>query len=119
MATQERKVAWAAALDDSYTDEVLEDSRRKARFAVSRLEEQLAKTAWLAGAKYSISDIEAFALTMSLPKLVPDALEKAPRFKEWTAKMKERPAVKKALAMSKTGKPEEAFAPGPEHARWG
>ncbi len=33
--------------------------------------------------------------------------------------MSERPAVKKALAMSKTGKPDEAFAPGPEHARWG
>ena len=24
-----------------------------------------------------------------------------------------------SLALSKTGKPEEAFAPGPEHARWG
>ncbi len=49
MATQERKTAWAAALDDSYTEEVLDDSRRKLKFAVSRLEEQLGKTPWLAG----------------------------------------------------------------------
>ena len=30
-----------------------------------------------------------------------------------------QPAVSKALATSRTGKPDEAFAPGPEHARWG
>jgi glutathione S-transferase len=119
MATQERKVAWAQALDDSYTEEVLEDSRRKLKFAVSRLEEQLGKTPWLAGSNYSISDIEAFSLLMSAPKLVSDAFQGAPKLTALMAKVKERPAVKKALAMSKTGKPDEAFAPGPEHARWG
>jgi hypothetical protein len=38
---------------------------------------------------------------------------------EWLQRMRERPAVQKALASSRTGKPDEAFAPGPEHARWG
>lgn len=119
MATQERKVAWTAALDDSYTDEVLDDSRRKIGFAVGRLEEQLGKTSWLAGDAYSISDIEAFSLLMPAPKLIPGVFDDAPKLAALLAKIKDRPAVKKALAMSKTGKPDEAFTPGPEHARWG
>jgi hypothetical protein len=33
--------------------------------------------------------------------------------------MHERPAVKKALALSRSGKPHEAFVPGAEPSRWG
>jgi glutathione S-transferase len=121
METQERKLAWKPALEDSYTDEIIDESKRKASFAVQRVEEHLANSPWLAGPNYSLADIEGFAMTMSFPKLVPELCnkEKAPRMTEWMAKVKERPAVQKALATSKSGKPDEAFVPGPEHARWG
>jgi hypothetical protein len=33
--------------------------------------------------------------------------------------MRERPAVRAALALSRTGKPQEAFVPGAEPSRWG
>ena len=121
MPTQERRVAWAEAIDDSYSDDVITDSQRKATLLVTRIEEALAKGDWLVENTYTLADIDAFALANSLPKLLPEATnaEAAPRFTDWLDRMRGRPAVKAALATSKTGKPDEAFAPGPEHARWG
>ncbi len=100
---------------------MLEDSKRKVGLAIKRVEDALAAGDWLLGAEYSLADIEAFALFNPLPKLVPDLLnaEASPRTLAWIERMRVRPAVKAALAESRTGKPEEAFAPGPEHARWG
>ena len=122
MPTQERRTAWAEAIDDSYFDDVIEESKRKAGLLVERIDKALeAGATWLVENTYTLADIDAFALANSLPKLLPDVAnaQKAPRFMAWLERMRARPAVKKALALSKTGRPEEAFAPGPEHARWG
>ncbi len=122
MGTQERRTAWAEAIEDSYPDEVIEDSRRRAGLLVERIEAALdGGKSWLVEDAYTLADIDAFALSNSLPKLVPEAAsaDAAPRFTAWLERMRARPAVKAALATSRTGKPDEAFAPGPEHARWG
>jgi len=122
MPTQERRSAWAEAIDDSYSEDVIAESRRKAGLLVERIEKALEGGAdWLVEDTYTLADIDAFALANSLPKLLPDAAnaKAAPRFMAWLERMRARPAVKKALALSRTGKPDEAFAPGPEHARWG
>ena len=121
MPTQERRVAWAEAIDDSYSDDVIADSQRKATLLVTRIEDALAKGDWLVENTYTLADIDAFSMANSLPKLLPEAAnaKAAPRFTDWLGRMRARPAVKAALATSKTGKPDEAFAPGPEHARWG
>ena len=122
MPTQERRTAWAEAIDDSYPDTALEDSRRKAGLLVERIEKALENGAdWLVEDTYTLADIDAFALANALPKLIPDLAnaKAAPRFMAWLERMRGRPAVKKALATSRTGKPDEAFAPGPEHPRWG
>jgi glutathione S-transferase len=122
MQTQERRAAWAEAIEDSYSDEEIADSRRKAGLLVERIEKALAGGSdWLVDDTYTLADIDAFAMANSLPKLLPDVAngEKAPRFTAWLERMRARPAVRKALAASRTGKPDEAFAPGPEHPRWG
>ena len=121
MPTQERRVAWSQAMADSYSDEELADSRRKASLLVERIEKALHTGDWLVENTYTLADIDAFALANALPKLLPDVAngDKAPRFMAWLERMRARPAVKKALATSRTGRPEEAFAPGPEHPRWG
>ncbi len=121
MPTQERRVAWAEAIDDSYTDDVIADSQRKAGLLITRIEGALADSDWLVENTYTLADIDAFALANALPKLLPEAASAtaAPRFTDWLGRMRARPAVKAALATSRTGKPDEAFAPGPEHARWG
>jgi hypothetical protein len=43
----------------------------------------------------------------------------APRLIDWLNRIRNRPAGRTALGSGRTGKPEHAFAPGPEHSRWG
>jgi glutathione S-transferase len=113
--------AWRAALTGNYPGELLEDSKRKVALAVRRIEEALTSSPWLVGATYSLADIDAFAICNSLPTLVPDLVNSSmtPRLCDWLNRIRLRPAVQTALGASRTGKPEQAFAPGPEHSRWG
>ncbi len=119
MPTDEQRTGWQTALDNSYTDELLDDCRRKAGLGVKKVEEALAKSDWLVGAAYSLADIDAFTLIDPLRDLAPQLLEDAPRTKAWLKRIGSRPAVKAALGASKTKRPREAYTPGPEHSRWG
>jgi len=119
MATIEQREAWTAALNDAYTAELLEDSRRKIGVAVQKIEGALADADWLVGASYSLADIDVFALLHTVSNLVPGALDTAPRTAAWLVRIRGRSAVKAAFGASKTGKPEQSFTPGAEHSRWG
>jgi glutathione S-transferase len=122
ISPEERRNAWAQAIQDGYSPEILEDSRRRVGLLIERIETALAGgRQWLVDDAYSLADIDAFAMANPQPKLTPELCngKVAPAAMAWIGRMRERPAVKKALALSRTGKPEEAFAPGPEHARWG
>lgn len=122
LAKPERRTAWREALSDGFSAQTLAESRRKAGLLVERVEEALAAGhLWLVEDTYGLADIAAFALSMSLPQLLPEvaSADYAPRMARWQERMRARPAVRSALALSRTGAPEEAFAPGPEHARWG
>ena len=112
---------WQSALDNSYPDELIEDSRRKIALAVRRLEEALAGARWLVGEAYSLADIDAFSICNSLPALTPELVnaDASPQLCQWLERIRTRPAVRSALGLSRTGRPEQAFAPGPEHSRWG
>lgn len=113
--------AWRLALTDGYSAELLEDSRRKVGVAVRRIEAALTGSDWLVGSAYSIADIDAFAICNSLPSLTPERVNESatPHLLEWLHRIRERPAVRAALGAGRQGQPEQAFAPGPEHARWG
>jgi hypothetical protein len=56
-----------------------------------------------------------------LPDLEPEVVNehRTPRVSEFLHRMRERSAVRAALALSRTGKPHEAFVPGAEPSRWG
>lgn len=112
---------WRLAFTDGYSQELLEDSRRKVGLAVRKIEDALARGDWLVGSAYTLADIDAFSICNALPQLTPDIVNDAaaPRLMEWLWRIRARVAVKAALAMSRTGQPEQAFAPGPEHSRWG
>src|SRR5262245_63073825 len=113
--------AWRSALTNSYSSELLEDSKRKVSLAARRIEDALAHSQWLVGPTYSLADIDAFAICNSLPTLVPDVVNggATPRLLDWLNRIRLRPAVRAALGMSRTGTPEAAFAPGPEPSRCG
>ena len=121
MKTEERRNGWRAATDDAYDADEIEESESNARLTVERLETALAEQEWVLPDGYSVADIEAFAFLNALPKLMPEACndDAAPRVMDWLKRMRERPAVKAALSMARTDAPDEAFAPGAEHARWG
>lgn len=113
--------SWRLAFSGGYSPELIEDSQRKAALGVARIEEALGGTGWLVGDTYSLADIDAFSICHALPILLPKRVNAAatPRLSAWLECIRARPAVQAALATSRTGKPEQSFAPGPEHARWG
>jgi glutathione S-transferase len=117
----ERRQAWAAVTDGTYDEAMLANVRDRLKGAMKRIEATLAATPWLAGTEYSIADIDAFSLLNCLPALAPDVINRGatPRTLELLERMRERPAVQAALALSRSGKPEEAFVPGAEPSRWG
>jgi GSH-dependent disulfide-bond oxidoreductase len=116
----DRQMVWRTALDDSYTEDQLARARQHLDIVAHRLEDSLASDEWLAGS-YSLADIAIFPLASSLPWLLPELASFAsrPRVAQWLRRMKERPAVQAALAMGRSARPEELFAPGPELGRWG
>ena len=121
LAVHERRVAWEAALAGQYPEALIEDSHRKVGLALGKAEAALEKSAWLLESGFSIADIDLFGLANALPALVPDIAGSAvlPRLNAWLERMRARPAVQRALATSRSGHPQQAFAPGPEHSRWG
>jgi GSH-dependent disulfide-bond oxidoreductase len=116
----ERRAAWAALLEADQASAVGAALARLG-LAVERIEAALGAGSWLAGPDYSIADIDAYAMLRALPALAPDQVNAAatPRILDFLARMGARPAVRAALAYSRSGRPEEAFVPGPEPSRWG
>ena len=97
----------------------LADSRAKVAQFAQRIEDQLADgREWLMGA-FSIADLETFAWLRSMVTLEAGAFSGKERCEDWLDRVESRASVQRALARSVTGKPERAFAPGPEINRWG
>jgi glutathione S-transferase len=101
---EEQRQKWLAAATESFTEEELADSRRKVCVSMERMEEILTKKDWLAGAEYSLADINSYSMVAAVPRLVPEAMsgDKTPKSIEWLDSMNARPAVKAALATSRT-----------------
>jgi glutathione S-transferase len=118
---QERRARWQAAVDATYSETDLETLRQRLAAPLKRVEEALGQSAWLAGDAYSIADIDAFAMLDPLPQLAPDVVNERtlPRVSEFLHRMRDRAAVRAALARSRSGSPHTAFVPGAESSRWG
>ena len=88
---------------------------------IARIETALKEASWLAGAAFSIADIDAYAMLWVLPDLAPAKVNATatPRIAEYLARIGARESVRAALATSRTGHPERHFVPGVEAARWG
>jgi glutathione S-transferase/GST-like protein len=116
----ERRAAWTAVLDGG-AEAQLAAARSQLAAPVARIEAALAVSPWLAGAQYSIADIDVFAMLTGLPELAPSLVSASasPHIMAFLQRMRARPAVRAALALSRTSRPEEAYVPGPESSRWG
>jgi glutathione S-transferase len=67
MALPHVQEGWRRALTNDYSQELIDDSRRKVAISAHRLEAALADNEWLVGTAYSIADIDAFAIANPLP----------------------------------------------------
>jgi GSH-dependent disulfide-bond oxidoreductase len=114
----ERRPAWREAAENSYGDDVIVNSERKAQLVLGRMEDVLAESDWLIGDSYSIADIDSFAMLHALAGVAPQLVNEssAPRTAAWLERITARPAVAATLALHTDV---EGFAPGPEHSRWG
>lgn len=97
----EQREKWKTARS-GFSDADLANATRKIEVAVDKIEQQLARTRWIAGDMYTLADINFFAVGgMALHRLFPEMRceQRAPRLMDWVARMNERPGVKAALAM--------------------
>jgi len=117
IASADLAARWRQERAGDYPEAQLADSREKIRIAVRRLERRI-EGEWILGA-FTIADLETYAWLAGMAGIVPEAFEDAPKTEGWLARMKGRESVRKALALSRTGNPLEAWAPGPEINRWG
>ncbi|HEY2676863.1 MAG TPA: glutathione S-transferase [Steroidobacteraceae bacterium] len=117
----ERQVGWRAALNGTFSEAYLESARERLSMPIARIETALARAPWLAGAAFSIADIDAYAMLCVLPDLAPTKVNPTatPGIVDYLARIAARESVGIALRMSRTGHPQHQFVPGVEAARWG
>ena len=117
----ERRAGWLLAANGQYPESLIGNSGRKVALVVERMETVLADAEWLAGERYSIADINTFAMIHGLRDVAEEfaGASAAPRTDAWYRRIAERPAVARALGKGVQFEPGTMYAPGPEHSRWG
>lgn len=100
---KEIREKWETTRKDSFTPEQLDESRRKIRWMLERMERTLAESPWLAGREYSLADINTYPQVEGVTRLYKEYWtdRNVPRTMEWLARINERPAVKAAFALSR------------------
>ena len=100
---KEQQEKWRLAAKQAFPQEQLDEAKRKCGESVKRMERQLRESEWLAGSTYSLADIACFPMASGIPRLMPEFMNETetPRCLDWLARMRERPGVQAALAMSR------------------
>ncbi len=103
---------WAqVASDAEASEDQLANARERIGQGVDKIEKALVDADWLVGGAYSVADINAFALTHTLPRLTSELVNetRTPKMMAWLKRIGDRSAVKDALAMGKHR--QDAYAP--------
>lgn len=100
---KEMQTCWSTALYDAFTEEQLAESRRRLGVGIQRLEHALAGSPYLAGAEYSLADINAFATVYALPLSQPELCNDAatPNMIRWLRAIHARPSIEKTFNLSR------------------
>lgn len=100
----ERRLAWRKAVYNRFSEAEMAESHRRVALGIDLLEDALSERPWLAGATYSLADINAFnlayAMPLSQPALCNDA--RTPRTLAWLRAIYARPATREIWAMGRT-----------------
>ncbi len=100
---KEIREKWEITAGPGFSEAQLEESRRKIRWFVERMEQALSEGPWLAGRDYSLADINAYPMIEGVTRLYKEIWngKDVPRSIEWLARMNARPAVKAAFGYSR------------------
>ena len=109
------QAGWAQVTSDAEASEdQLGLAREKIAGMVAQIEQALQTSDWLVGGAYSVADINAFALTHTLPRLTPELVndQKTPKTMAWLNRISARQPVRDALALRrKSGLGQDVYAP--------
>jgi glutathione S-transferase len=97
----EQREKWRTARS-GFSESDLANATRKIEVAVDKAEQQLGKTPWLAGAMYTLADINFFSSCgIAVQRMFPEmnVEKRAPRLVEWIQRVSARPGVQAARAM--------------------
>lgn len=108
--TPERRPLWKKAAAGFDAEEV-SVSRKALHRAVARIEQDLERGPWLAGADYTLADAAVFPHVQQFAAL---GIELPAAVEEWRSRVAERPSVREAA-----GAIEPVPTMGPERGRWG
>lgn len=105
---KERRESWTKATYGVFKPGEIEESARRAAYGVTLLERHLAEHTWLAGADYSLADINAFNTCYFLPMRPESGVNdrETPMVMDWLRRIYERPATVEAWKMGRTFTPE-------------
>ncbi len=118
---QERRAGWQNLLVGNGLEAQVAALRERLRAPLAKVEQALSDSPWLAGAAFSIADIDAYAMLRVLPDLAPEQLNPGvtPHVLEWLQRIDQRPSIRAALSCARTAHPEQHYVPGVEASRWG
>ncbi len=97
----EQREKWKTARS-GFSEADLANATRKIELAVDKVEQQLARTPYLAGQQFTLADVNFFAMCgVGLQRMFPEMQveTRAPRLTQWLERVRARPGVQAALAM--------------------
>jgi GSH-dependent disulfide-bond oxidoreductase len=101
---ESRRIAWRKAMFNQFSEEELNESRRRVQYCTDILEQHLTRHEWIAGPSFSLGDINGFNLGYAIPLSQPDRCNdaKTPHIMEWLRRIYERPATKQTWKLGRT-----------------
>jgi glutathione S-transferase len=99
----EQRERWLTIAGDGYPQQRLDEGYRQVGFSMARAEAVLSRTPWLAGSSYSLADIACFSMAIIVAAHFPEHCNEHdhPNCWDWLARIRERRAVRAALAHSR------------------
>lgn len=102
---KEMREKWSTIHGRGFTDEQLDESRRRVGLTIDRMEERLAGHPYLVGAAYTLADVNTYPNVEGASRLCPESCNerRVPRTMEWLRRISARSAAREAYAMSRFG----------------
>lgn len=116
--SEDLRARWHDVCDGKFSEDQEKDSIAKVIAAIDTADRQLEDRDWHMG-DFSIADLESYAWFAGMVELVPQAFEGKRHYAAWLERVRNRPAVQRALSAATVRDPRQVWAPGPEINRWG